>query len=127
MLNEYLKRSLYPNNTASTAKNNNWGISLEALNNAFGGTNTPTNTGNSNPSPPPPPDNGLTKWFAEKGNMNMLGAGAVGVNMLAGLASTLSDLDTANKQRKLLKQQLEHNRSVMNNRKNLINQLKGSY
>ena len=78
-------------------------------------------------NPKPSPEGGLASWFAKEGNMNMLGAGAVGVNMLAGLASTLSNLETAREQRKLLKQQLAHNRSVMDNRKQLINQLKGSY
>ena len=78
-------------------------------------------------TPPPPPEGGLAKWFAKEGNMNMLGAAATGINVLAGLAGTRSALDTASKQRKLLKQQLAHNRTVMNNRKQLINQLKGSY
>ena len=86
--------------------------------------NASTGTGD---APPPPPEGGLTEWFSKKGNMNMLGAAATGINILAGLAGTRSALDTASKQRKLLKQQLEHNRTVMNNRKQLINQLKGSY
>ena len=76
---------------------------------------------------PPPPEGGLTSWFAKEGNMNMLGTAATGVNMLTGLAGLLSNLETANKQRKLLDQQLAHNKATMNNRKQLINQLKGSY
>ena len=75
----------------------------------------------------PPPEGGLTSWFAKEGNMNMLGTAATGVNMLTGLAGMLSNLETANKQRKLLDQQLAHNKATMNNRKQLINQLKGSY
>ena len=80
-----------------------------------------------NPPPSLPPEGGLTSWFAKEGNMNMLGTAATGVNMLTGLAGLLSNLETANKQRKLLDQQLAHNKATMNNRKQLINQLKGSY
>ena len=80
-----------------------------------------------NPLPDPPEGGGLAKWFADKGNMNMLGTAATGLNMVTGLVGTLSNLETAGKQRKLLDQQLAHNKTTMNNRKQLINQLKGSY
>lgn len=79
-----------------------------------------------NPLPDAPPSK-LTEWFGKEGNMNMLGAGAVGVDILTGLAGTMSNLKTAGKQRELLSQQLAHNASVRNNRQSLINQLKGSY
>ena len=79
------------------------------------------------PPPPGPKEGGLAKWFAQEGNMNMLGTAATGVNIVTGLAGALSNLETAGKQQKLLDQQLAHNKSLIGNRKQLVNQLQGSY
>lgn len=64
-------------------------------------------------------EGGIGSWFADKGNMNMIGVGAGIGQMGLGLASFLQQKDLAKKQGRLLDQQLEHNRYEMDNRKAL--------